>query len=69
MHPITARKVTNGSIWIACGVLVVVIRALLVQGGSLLVWEVLGAAMIVYGSSRTVWALVKGVPDAGNILE
>lgn len=69
MHPVTSRRVANGSIWIACGVLVIVIRALLVQGGSLIVWEILGAAMIVYGSSRTVWALVKGVPDTGNILK
>lgn len=67
MDSIIARRIVNGSIWIVCGVLVIFIRALIIQSASLFFWEILGAAMIVYGSSRMVWALVKRVPDAAKV--
>lgn len=68
MEPTAARRIVNGSIWIVCGVLVILIRALIIQSSSLIYWEILGAAMILYGTSRMARARVKGVPDAAKAL-
>jgi hypothetical protein len=59
MQSIVLRKIVNSTIWIVCGVVVIIIRVLFAQGTSLVIWEGLGTIMIVYGAFRLVWALVK----------
>jgi hypothetical protein len=59
MQSIVLRKIVNSAIWIVCGVIVIIIRVLFARGTSLVIWEGLGAIMIIYGASRLIWALVK----------
>jgi len=51
-------------------VVVIIVRASVTQGGSVLVWTTIGGGMIIYGAGRLVWAIVKtsstGVPPEEN---
>ncbi len=61
MEPVY-RGIINSAIWIICGALVVLVRALTLQGTSILYWELLGFGMIAYGGTKLVWVLAKGPP-------
>jgi len=67
MNSVIARKVLNSIIWIASGVLVIIIRVLIIQSTSILAWELLGGGMVAYGSFRLLWALARGVPTESSI--
>jgi len=59
MRPIIAKRIVNSSVWIVSGIVVVVVRASVTQGGSVFVWEAIGGGMMIYGAGRLVWALIK----------
>ncbi|HKI76220.1 MAG TPA: hypothetical protein VKA28_03375 [Candidatus Bathyarchaeia archaeon] len=67
MNSVIAKKVLNSIIWIASGVLVIIIRVLIIQSTSILAWELLGGGMVAYGSFRLLWALARGVPTESSI--
>jgi len=67
MNSVIARKVLNSIIWIASGVLVIIIRALIIQSPPILAWELLGGGMVAYGSFRLLWALARSVPTDSSI--
>ena len=58
MSTIQAR-IVNSTIWIVSGIVVIILRTSVIQGGSVLLWETIGGGMIVYGAVRLVWALLK----------
>jgi len=60
-------KIINGLIWIACGAVVIAIRGVFFQGSYVMVWELIGGAMIAIGTARFVWAVVKGAPTRTQI--
>jgi hypothetical protein len=62
MLTLTAKRVVNSTIWIVCGGLVIMIRFYFARGPSLIIWEGVGATMMVYGAFRLVWALMRGAP-------
>jgi hypothetical protein len=53
------QKTINSLVWIACGILVLTIRILIIQSTSILIWEALGFVMIAYGGAKLVWVLAK----------
>ena len=59
MRAIILRRIVNSSVWIVSGIVVIIIRTSVTQGGSVLVWEIIGGAMMIYGAGRLVWALIK----------
>ncbi|HWY27991.1 MAG TPA: hypothetical protein VNW25_01900 [Candidatus Sulfotelmatobacter sp.] len=59
MRAIILRNVVNSAVWIISGVVVLIVRASTTQGGSILVWEIIGGGMIIFGAARFVWVLIK----------
>jgi hypothetical protein len=59
MRAIILRNVVNSAVWIISGVVVLIVRASTTQGGSILVWEIIGGGMIIFGAGRFVWVLIK----------
>jgi hypothetical protein len=59
MRAVLLRRVVNSAVWITSGIVVVIIRASVTQGGSVVVWETIGGGMMIYGAGRLVWALIK----------
>jgi hypothetical protein len=59
MRPTILTRIVNSSIWIVSGIVVVIVRTSVTQGGFVLVWEAIGGGMMIYGATRLVWALVK----------
>jgi hypothetical protein len=53
------QKTINSLVWIACGILVLTIRILIIQSTSILIWETLGLIMIAYGSAKLLWVLAR----------
>ena len=49
------QRIVNGVVWIASGIILIVVRALLPQTISTPIWEIIGAGMIVYGTVRLAW--------------
>ncbi len=66
MNPI-AVKLVSGLVWIVCGVLVIIIRGFIIQTASILVWELVGGGMVVYGSARLLWNLARRAPAKSSI--
>jgi len=70
MRSTILTRIVNSAIWIVSGVVVIIVRASVTQGGSVLVWTTIGGGMIIYGAGRLVWAIVKtsstGVPPEEN---
>jgi len=58
MHAIILRRVVNSIVWMAAGIVVLIVRSSVPQGGSILVWEIIGGGMIIYGVGRLVWTLI-----------
>ncbi len=58
MKDIGIQRTLNGIVWILCGVILIVARALLPQTFSTLVWQIIGAGMIMFGAARLVWGFV-----------
>jgi hypothetical protein len=56
------RRAVNSLIWIVCGILVIILRTVILQSTSILVWEALGLGMIAYGGAKLVWVLVRRTP-------
>src|SRR6266487_1324458 len=63
-----AQRVANSLIWIVCGALVITIRALIIQSSSIIIWELLGGAMIVYGGAKLLWFLARRLPTEPSSL-
>ncbi|HXL51066.1 MAG TPA: hypothetical protein VN949_04575 [Candidatus Limnocylindrales bacterium] len=59
MRAIILRRVVNSAVWIVSGIVVIIVRASVTQGGSILVWEVIGGGMIAFGAARLIWALIR----------
>jgi len=59
MRPIIIRNVVNSAVWVISGVVVLIVRASVTQGGSILVWEIIGGGMIIFGAGRLVWVFIK----------
>jgi hypothetical protein len=59
MRSTILTRVVNSTVWIVSGVVVIIVRTFVTQGGSVFVWEVLGGGMMIYGAGRLVWALIK----------
>lgn len=59
MRSIILTRIINSTIWIVSGIVVIILRTSVIQGGSVLLWETLGGAMMAYGALRLVWTLVK----------
>ena len=59
MRAIILRRVVNSGVWIVSGIVVIIVRASVTQGGSILVWEVIGGGMIAFGAARLIWALIR----------
>ncbi|HEX4922069.1 MAG TPA: hypothetical protein VFV92_15185 [Candidatus Bathyarchaeia archaeon] len=68
MHPFIMGKIINGLIWITCGAVVIAFRGpLSFQNSYFLVWDIIGGAMIAFGTVRLVWAVFRGVPEQAQI--
>lgn len=59
MVSIILARIINSTIWIVSGLVVIIIRTFIIQGGSVLLWQTIGGGMMVYGALRLVWTLVK----------
>src|SRR2546426_1140030 len=59
LRAIILRNVVNSAVWILSGIVVLIVRALTTQGGSILVWEIIGGGMIIFGAGRLVWVLIR----------
>ena len=59
MRSIILTRIVNSAIWIVSGIVVIIVRTSVTQGGSILLWETIGGGMMVYGAARLVWTLVK----------
>ena len=59
MRSTILTRIVNSTIWIVSGIIVIILRTSVIQGGSVLLWEAIGGGMIVYGAARLVWTLVK----------
>jgi hypothetical protein len=53
------QKTINSLVWIACGILVLTIRILIIQSASIYIWEALGLVMIAYGGAKLLWVLAR----------
>src|SRR6266568_4206119 len=54
MRSTILTRIVNSAIWIVSGVVVIIVRASVTQGGSVLVWTTIGGGMIVYGAANIV---------------
>jgi hypothetical protein len=59
MRPANLTRIVNSTIWIVSGIVVIVVRSLIIQGESVILWETIGGGMIAYGALRLVWALFR----------
>jgi len=59
MRSIILRRVVNSAVWMVSGIVVIVVRTSVTQRGSILVWEIIGGGMVIYGAIRLIWTLVK----------
>lgn len=59
LRPTILTRIVNSTIWIVSGIVVIIVRTSVIQGGSVLLWETIGGGMIAYGAIRMVWTLVK----------
>ncbi|TMI66702.1 hypothetical protein E6H12_01910 [Candidatus Bathyarchaeota archaeon] len=59
MRSTILTRIVNSAIWIVSGAIVIIVRASVTQGGSVLIWTTIGGGMIIYGAGRLVWAIVK----------
>ncbi|HEX9239189.1 MAG TPA: hypothetical protein VF910_00865 [Candidatus Bathyarchaeia archaeon] len=59
MRSTILTRIVNSAVWIVSGIVVIIVRASVTQGGSVLVWTTIGGGMIIYGAGRLVWALLK----------
>jgi hypothetical protein len=58
MRAIVLRRIVNSTVWTASGIVVLIVRSSVPQGGSILVWEIIGGGMIIYGVGRLVWTVI-----------
>jgi hypothetical protein len=63
MKAIVFRTAVNSLIWVACGLLVILIRAFILPGSNVLLWEGLGGVMIVYGAARLALVVARAGPS------
>jgi len=59
MRPAILTSIVNSTIWIVSGIVVIVVRSLIIQGGSVILWETIGGGMIAYGAFRLLWAFFR----------
>ena len=59
MRGLILKRIVNSTVWIVSGIVVIIVRVFVTQGGSVLVWEIIGGGMIVFGAARLVWALIR----------
>jgi len=59
MRSTILTRIINSAIWIVSGIVVIIVRVFVAQGGSVLLWETIGGGMIAYGALRLVWALFR----------
>jgi hypothetical protein len=52
MKPLVLQTTINSMIWVACGLFIILIRAFILPGSNILLWEGIGGVMIVYGVAR-----------------
>jgi hypothetical protein len=62
MRAVILRKIVSGAVWMISGIVVIVVRTSANRGGSILVWELIGVGMIVFGAIRLIWTLIKTLP-------
>ena len=60
-------RIINSTVWIVSGIVVIILRVFVTQGGSVLVWEIIGGGMIVFGAARLVWALIRGTSASPTV--
>ena len=53
------RSIVNSAVWIVSGIVVVILRTSVIQGGSVLVWETIGGLMMIYGAGRLISAIIR----------
>ncbi|HZF21319.1 MAG TPA: hypothetical protein VEZ43_02490 [Dongiaceae bacterium] len=59
MRAIVLRNVVSSVVWILSGIVVLIVRAFTTQGGSILVWEIIGGGMIILGAGRLAWVIIR----------
>ncbi len=59
MKSAVLTRIVNSAVWIVSGIVVIIVRVSVTQGGSVLLWETIGGGMIVYGFLRLGWALLR----------
>jgi len=59
MKTISVQRAVNSIVWISCGAIVIGARAALSPSISTLAWEIIGGGMIVFGTARLLWAIIK----------
>jgi hypothetical protein len=59
MKPVILRRLVNSTVWIVSGIVVIIVRVSVTQGGSVLLWETIGGGMMIYGVGHLVWVLIK----------
>ena len=59
MKPAILTRIINSAIWIVSGIVVIIVRVSVTQGGAVLLWETIGGGMVAYGALRLVWALFR----------
>jgi hypothetical protein len=59
MRSTILTRIINSAIWIVSGIVVIIVRVFVTQGGSVLLWETIGGGMIAYGALRLVWVLFR----------
>ncbi len=58
MKSVIARRAVNSAVWISCGIVVIGVRAVLFPSTtSIIAYEILGVAMIIFGAARLLWAV------------
>jgi hypothetical protein len=59
MRAIILRRIVNSTVWIVSGIVVIIVRASVTQGGLSMLWWIVGGGMMIYGAGRLVWELIK----------
>jgi hypothetical protein len=59
MRAIILRRIVNSTVWIVSGIVVIIVRASVTQGGLSMLWWIVGGGMMIYGAGRLVWEFIK----------
>ena len=59
MGAISVQRAVNSAVWISCGILIIGVRVVLFPNTSIIAYEILGVAMVIFGAARLLWAVAR----------